>query len=112
MSGRSDSATQAVAILKVHEAAKHSVGLRAHLEEVVHGPAFKGSQRSQDFLRHVVECALRGEFDELRERSIGITLFGKPPAYDTGEDAIVRVTASDVRKRLLQLEEACQANRE
>ena len=29
-------------------------------------------------------------------------LFGRSPTYDTGEDAIVRVTASDVRKRLLQ----------
>jgi hypothetical protein len=29
-------------------------------------------------------------------------VFGRSPSYDTGEDAIVRVTASDVRKRLLQ----------
>jgi hypothetical protein len=29
-------------------------------------------------------------------------LFGRSPSYDTGEDAIVRVTASDVRKRLVQ----------
>ena len=33
---------------------------------------------------------------------IGLELFERSPAYDTGEDAIVRVTASDVRKRLLQ----------
>jgi hypothetical protein len=33
---------------------------------------------------------------------IGIELFGRVPSYDTGEDAVVRVTASDVRKRLLQ----------
>jgi len=102
MSGRSDSVTHAAAILKIHEATKYAGGIRAHLEEVVRGAAFKGSQRSQDFLRHVVECGLRGEFEELRERSIGIALFGKPPAYDTAEDAIVRVTASDVRRRLLQ----------
>jgi hypothetical protein len=31
-----------------------------------------------------------------------VALFGRDPAYDTGEDAVVRVTASDVRKRLHQ----------
>ena len=38
----------------------------------------------------------------MKERVIGIKLFGRDPSYDTGEDAIVRVTASDVRRRLLQ----------
>jgi hypothetical protein len=33
---------------------------------------------------------------------IGVELFGRRPSYDTGDDAIVRVTASDVRKRLQQ----------
>ncbi|QNI37983.1 hypothetical protein [Edaphobacter albus] len=41
-----------------------------------------------------------GHFDALKERAIGVELFKRPPSYDTGEDAIVRVTASDVRKRL------------
>src|SRR4029077_20420764 len=36
------------------------------------------------------------------ERSLGVDLFARSPSYDTGEDAIVRVTASDVRKRLHQ----------
>ena len=40
--------------------------------------------------------------ETLKERVIGIELLAVPQAYDTGEDAIVRVTASDVRKRLLQ----------
>jgi hypothetical protein len=102
MSGRVDSATHAAAIIKINEATRYSAELRQLLQEIVSGPAFKGSQRSQEFLKHVVERALSGEFEELRERSIGVALFGKPAAYDTGEDAIVRVTASDVRRRLLQ----------
>jgi hypothetical protein len=102
MSGRIDSTTYASSISKLNQAAKHSSEIRKHLEEIVTGAAFKGSQRSQVFLRHVVESALRGEFEELRERSLGITLFDKAADYDTAEDAVVRVTASDVRKRLLQ----------
>ena len=102
MAGRLDSATHAASIAKLSEAAKHSTELRQHLTEIVNGPAFKGSQRSQDFLKYIVESALGGAFEDLRERSIGIALFGKAAAYDTSEDAVVRVTASDVRKRLLQ----------
>jgi hypothetical protein len=76
--------------------------LRAHLRELVDSPAFKGSRRGQQFLQHIVEKALAGHGDELKERSLGVELFGRDPSYDTGEDAIVRVTASDVRKRLHQ----------
>ncbi len=76
--------------------------VRHHLDEVVHGAAFKGSHRSQQFLRYVVEKALDGDIDTLKERTIGIELFQRSPSYDTGQDAIVRVTASDVRRRLLE----------
>jgi hypothetical protein len=87
---------------RIGEAAKHEPELRLHLEEIVQGSAFKGSHRSQVFLRHIVEQALHGDPAELRERNIGMALFGRPATYDTADDAIVRVTASDVRKRLLQ----------
>ena len=73
-----------------------------HLKEVIEGAAFKASQRSGQFLKYIVDQAIAGHFESLKERVIGIELFGRSPTYDTGEDAIVRVTASDVRKRLLQ----------
>ena len=102
MQGRLDTAAHAAAIAKVGKVAVHTEEFRQHLAEILRSPAFKSSQRSQVFLRYVVEHALSGEFDQLRERSIGVALFGRPAAFDTAEDAIVRVTASDVRKRLLQ----------
>jgi hypothetical protein len=102
MHGRLDSAAHAAAIAKVGEITGHIEEFRSHLEDILRSPAFSASQRGRAFLRYVVEHALDGEFDELRERNIGVALFGRPAAYDTAEDAIVRVTASDVRKRLLQ----------
>src|SRR5215831_3852787 len=102
MAGKVDSATHTAAIAKISEAVKHEAELRVHLDEIIKGPAFKGSHRSQAFLKHIVEQALHGEPADLRERSIGAALFGRPVTYDTADDAIVRVTASDVRKRLLQ----------
>ena len=76
--------------------------LRDHVREITEGEAFKGSHRSGQFLSYVVEQAVAGHLELLKERMIGIELFGRSPSYDTSEDAIVRVTASDVRKRLLQ----------
>src|SRR5580698_4990941 len=102
MGGRADTAAHVSAISKINSVAKHAAEIREHVEQVIQGPAFKGSHRGQSFLRHVVERSLTGDFEGLRERSIGVELFGKSASYDTGEDAVVRVTASDVRKRLLQ----------
>jgi hypothetical protein len=102
MAGKLDSNAHAAAVAKMGEASKHESDIWRHLDEIVKGAAFKGSPRSQSFLTHVVEKALHGDSVDLRERSIGIALFERPAAYDTADDAIVRVTASDVRKRLLQ----------
>ena len=89
-------------IAKIASSAEDLAELRRHLHAIVGEKAFRGSNRSAQFLTHVVEQALAGHFESLKERVIGIELFGRSPSYDTSEDAIVRVTASDVRKRLLQ----------
>ena len=70
------------------------------LERVLASPEFRTSKRSQDFLRYVVEHAVSGQADSLKERTIGIDVFGRSTDYDPGEDATVRVKAGEVRKRL------------
>src|SRR5580765_7005168 len=102
MAGKVDSATHAASLARVSAAVKHELEIQLHLDEIIRCAAFTGSHRSQAFLKHIVEQALHGEAADLRERSIGVALFGRPASYDTADDAIVRVTASDVRKRLLQ----------
>ncbi len=76
--------------------------LQRHLAVVVKSSAFQGSPRSGQFLEYIVSKALEGRAEMLKERIIGIELFGRNPSYDTAGDSIVRVTASEVRKRLLQ----------
>jgi len=49
-----------------------------------------------------VETSLAGKSSELKERTIGVEVFHRDPAYDTNSDPVVRVTAAEVRKRLLQ----------
>ena len=72
------------------------------LKGVLESEFFSRSKRAGDFLRHVVEIALSGRTDELKERTLGVLLFGRDPAYDTGADAIVRVKANEIRRRLAQ----------
>lgn len=48
----------------------------------------------------MVEHTLTGRTDVLKERTIGIEVFGRPTSYDPSDDATVRVKAGEVRKRL------------
>jgi hypothetical protein len=47
-----------------------------------------------------VEQALAGKTD-IKERTIGIDVFGRPADYDSNNDSVVRYTAGEVRKRLV-----------
>jgi len=74
--------------------------VREELDRVLASHDFQASKLCQSFLRYVVESALNGHTDGLKERTIGIEVFGKPTSYDPSEDAGVRVKAGEVRKRL------------
>jgi len=102
MSSPIQSAERSAEIARILETESDLKAFQQHVEDVLHGEAFRGSHRSGQFLRYVINQSIGGHGDELKERLIGVELFGRSPSYDTGEDAIVRVTASDVRKRLLQ----------
>lgn len=82
--------------------AARKAAVLAELERILAGPSFRNARRSQEFLRYVVLNALEGRSDLLKERSIGVNVFQRTPDYDTGDDAIVRVKASELRKRLAQ----------
>jgi hypothetical protein len=74
--------------------------IREELDRVLASHEFRSSKRSQEFLRYVIEHALSGRSEMLKERTIGIEVFGRPTSYDPSEDATVRVKAGEVRKRL------------
>lgn len=67
---------------------------------MVRSAPFRTSRQCQDLLRYVVEQSLLQDEGSLRERIIGIEVFGRRPDYDTAEDPVVRIRAADVRKRI------------
>jgi len=72
------------------------------LDNVLTSRQFKSADRCKQFLRYVVLSKLDGHADRLKERTIGTEVFQRPPGYATGEDPVVRVQASEVRRRLQQ----------
>jgi hypothetical protein len=83
--------------------------VRAELESILAAPAFSQSGRCKKFFSHVVQQALSGNADQLKERIIGVKVFDRAYDYDTGEDSIVRVTANEVRKRIGQFYQESKA---
>jgi hypothetical protein len=91
---------------QVQERAPVAAGQReAVLEQlgrILASPLFTHSRHYPAFLRHVVERALDGQEARLRERAIGIEVFGRGRDYDTNLDPVVRTSACEVRKRVTQ----------
>jgi len=76
--------------------------VRAQLEQILASPVLRNSRRNSQLLRHVVERVLAGRAEDLKERNIGIDVFGRLANYDTNTDHIVRSVAGEVRRRLAQ----------
>ena len=76
--------------------------VRAVLERVLASHLFKGSRRCQILLRQITEKTLEGDTSALKERTLGIAVFGREPDYDTSQDPIVRASAAEIRKKLAQ----------
>jgi hypothetical protein len=97
----------AVGTKSVQENAQQSTALdpaavREQLERLLAHPLFSNSKRYPVLLAHTVDQTLKGNGAELKERSIGIDVFGRSPSYDANADPVVRITAGEVRKRLVQ----------
>jgi hypothetical protein len=71
------------------------------LQEILASPHFCNSKRYPALLQYIVENTLAGKTELLKERTIGVDVFERPPTYDTSADTVVRYTAGEVRKRLL-----------
>lgn len=76
--------------------------IREQLARVLASSWFRHSKRFPEFLRYTVEHALKGDTENIKERTLGIEIFDREPTYDTNQDSVVRVTAIEVRKRLAQ----------
>ncbi|MFP5206926.1 MAG: hypothetical protein ACLGSH_16360 [Acidobacteriota bacterium] len=72
------------------------------LTELLKSTPFRSSKQSQQLLCYIVKQTLANNGELLKERIIGIEVFGRRTDYDTSADPIVRSRATEVRRRLAQ----------
>jgi hypothetical protein len=76
--------------------------VRDQLGRILGSPLFKNSRHYPALLRFIVEETLENRNSHLKERSLGVDVFGRDPNYDTNLDPVVRTSACEVRKRIAQ----------
>lgn len=72
----------------------------ALIERVAGSEQFIRSARLRDFLLYVGKQSLKDGCPEIHEQEIGAKVFGRPASYDRSQDNIVRVNATELRKRI------------
>ena len=72
----------------------------ALVERIVASSQLKRAARLREFLLYVGQRTLKDGLDQVHEQEIGCKVFGRAADYDTSLDNIVRVNASELRKRI------------
>jgi Flp pilus assembly protein TadD len=70
------------------------------LDALVGSSQLVRSERLVRFLRFTVEQTLAGRTDEVKERTLGVEVYGRRPDYDLRTDPIVRTEAHRLRAKL------------
>lgn len=70
------------------------------LDRISASSELKRAARLREFLSYVVHRSIEDEHAPISENEIGVHVFGRLQNYDTAVDNIVRVNASELRKRL------------
>jgi hypothetical protein len=83
---------------------------QALIQRVAASEQFSRSARLRDFLLYVGKQSLKEGCPEIHEHEIGAKVFGRPASYDRSADNIVRVNATELRKRIESYFESAGAN--
>jgi len=73
---------------------------QAQLDRVLASSTFQQVDRLKRFLAFIVQEAMAGRSDQLKEYTVGVQVFGKDESFDPRTDPIVRVQARRLRARL------------
>ncbi len=70
------------------------------IERAAASSQLRRAARSREFLLYVSTKVLKESNPDIHEQEIGHAIFGRDENYDTSQDNIVRVSATDLRKRI------------
>jgi hypothetical protein len=74
--------------------------VRAQIDRLIQSKAFETSEVHRRLLQYLAEKSLTGEAERLKEYTIGLEAFSKPPTYDPKHDSIVRLQVGRLRQKL------------
>lgn len=83
-----------------HNDAAKPEEIRAHLQKIIKSRTLGRSERLGRFLRFVVDAALDGRAECLKEYTVGVEVFGRGADFDPRIDSAVRVDARRLRAKL------------
>ena len=74
--------------------------VRAQLEKICATEEFQRSKRSRKFLSYIVEETLAGRSGRIKAYSVAISVLDRDETFDPQTDPMVRIEASQLRRRL------------
>lgn len=87
-----------------HKVTQHQAPARvsseAQLQRLLESRALRPSEALRRLLEYLGQKELAGQAEDLKEYTVGVEAFGKPPEYDPKTDSSVRVQAGKLRQKL------------
>src|ERR1700692_2995828 len=74
--------------------------IHAQVGRLIQSKTFETSEVHRKLLQYLAEKSINGEADRLKEYTIGLEAFGKPPTYDPKNDSLVRLQVGRLRQKL------------
>ena len=75
---------------------------QAQIDRILQSKTLRLSEVQRRLLTYLAERSLAGEADDLKEYTIGIDAFGKPPSYDPRQESVVRMHVARLRQKLAE----------
>src|SRR3954462_10048727 len=72
------------------------------IQRIVSSKAFKTSEVHRNLLNYLAGKSLSGEAQNLKEYTVGLDVFGKPPSYDPRQESVVRMHVGRLRQKLAE----------
>ncbi|HEY7387050.1 MAG TPA: hypothetical protein VH640_00970 [Bryobacteraceae bacterium] len=79
---------------------------KAQIDRILRSECFQSSESLRRLLKFLGDKAFCGEAHELKEYTIAVDAFGKPPSYDPRHDSSIRIMAGRLREKLEDYYEA------
>jgi hypothetical protein len=75
---------------------------QVQIQRIVSSKAFKTSEVHRNLLNYLAEKSLSGTAQNLKEYTVGLDVFGKPPTYDPRQESVVRMHVGRLRQKLTE----------